>query len=94
MSQSDVIATTFVAGSSPGTAVDYRARVRSLYYVAGSSAGTIVLKDGASGDTLLTVATAATDGAHNVVVPDQGVLFPNEIHCTLTNVVSVTIFHS
>jgi hypothetical protein len=91
---SDVKATNFVAASSPGTAVNHRARVRSINYVSAASAGSIVLKNGSTGDTLLTVVTPAGIGGHDVVIPDQGVLFADEVYCTLTNVTSVTIFHS
>ncbi len=92
--QSDVLATNFVAADSPDTAVDHRARVRSINYVASASAGSIVLKNGSTGATVLTVVTPAAVGGHDVVIPDQGILFTDEIYCTLTNVTSVTIFHS
>ena len=92
--QNDIKATNFVAASSPDTAINHRARVRSLNYVSGASAGSIVLKNGSTGDTLLTVVTPAGVGGHDVVIPDNGILFADEVYCTLTNVTSVTIFHS
>ncbi len=92
--ESDVKATNFVAASSPDTAVDYRARVRSINYVSAASAGSIELKDGASGAVLLKVVTPAGVGGHDVVIPGQGILFSDEVYCTLSNVTSVTIFHS
>lgn len=92
--QNDIKATNFVAASSPDTAVNHRARVRSLNYVASASAGSIVLKNGSTGDTLLTIVTPASVGGHDVVIPDAGILFADEVYCTLTNVTSVTIFHS
>jgi len=92
--QSDIVATNFVAASSPATAVNHRARVRSLNYVSSASAGSIVLKNASTGATLLTVVTPAGVGGHDVVIPDSGILFSDEVYCTLTNVTSVTIFHS
>ena len=91
---SDVKATNFVAASSPDTAVNHRARVRSINYVSAASAGSIVLKNASTGATLLTVVTPAGVGGHDVVIPGDGILFSDEVYCTLTNVTSVTIFHS
>jgi len=92
--QNDIKATNFVAASSPDTAINHRARVRSINYVSSASAGSIVLKNGSTGATLLTVVTPAGIGGHDVVIPDAGILFSDQVYCTLTNVTSVTIFHS
>ena len=52
---SDITTTTVTAD---GVAVNHPARVKSIYYIRGASAGSIVLKDGgASGTTLLTLTT-------------------------------------
>ena len=52
---SDITATTVTAD---GVAVNHPARVKSIYYIRGASAGSVVLKDGgASGTTLLTMTT-------------------------------------
>ena len=52
---SDITTTTVTAD---GVAVNHPARVKSIYYIRGSSAGSIVLKDGgSSGTTLLTLTT-------------------------------------
>lgn len=91
---SDIKASVFVSADSPGTVVNHRARLRGLSYISTTSAGSIVFKDGASGATLLELKTPAAVGQLDVIIPDHGILFTNQIHCTLTNVTAVTVFHS
>jgi len=43
---------------------------------------------------LLELKTPAGVGQSDVIIPDQGILFSNQIYCTLTNVTAVTVFHS
>ena len=92
--QSDIKASVFVAADSPDTVVNHRARLRGMSYISSASAGSIVFKDGASGATLLELKTPAGVGQSDVIIPDQGILFSNQIYCTLTNVTAVTVFHS
>lgn len=92
VSAKTITSTGYVTGSASLAAP---ARVKGVYYVAGSSAGSIVLKDGgASGTTLMTIATPASATATEyVAVPSSGVRFPTDVHATLTNVTSLTVFH-
>jgi hypothetical protein len=76
--------------------VTFRARIKSIYALCGSNAGSVVLRDGsASGPILLTLPTPAASGVGSVsfLVPDQGILAENGIHGTLTNTASITIFY-
>jgi len=91
--QNDVKAVTLLLGASPSEVISSRARIRGINYVATASAGTILLEDGAGTD-LLSLVTPAAVGSHDVVLPDQGILFKDEVNCTLTNVTAVTIFYS
>ncbi len=87
-----ITSTGFVTGSSSNA---QPARVKTIYYVASGTAGSIVLKDGgSSGTTLMTIATPASATATEVVyIPEGGVRFRTDVHATLTNVTSVTVFH-
>ncbi len=87
-----ITSTGFVTGSASLAAP---ARVKGIYYVAAGSAGSIVLKDGgASGTTLMTIATPASATATEyIAVPGNGVRFPTDVHATMTNVTSLTVFH-
>lgn len=80
--------------TSSNTVVGSPARVRSIYYTANASAGSIVVKDGGSGGTtVISVATPAS-GYGSVVIPADGVLCSSNVYLALTNIASVTVFYS
>jgi len=82
------------ATASSNTAViEGPTRVKSFYYNANASVGSIVLKDGGSGgSTIVTVAVPA-NGFGTVYIPGDGIRFSTNVYTVLTNVASVTIFH-
>lgn len=92
LSAKTVSATGFITGSS---GVAQPARVKTIYYVASGTAGTITLKDGgSSGATKIVIATPASATATEVVyIPDSGVRFSTDVHATIADVTSVTVFH-
>ena len=63
------------------------------FYINSTTAGTLVLKDGgASGTTLMSIATVANGEPFSVVIPANGVLFETDVHATLSNA-AVTVFY-
>lgn len=72
-----------------------RVRIKGIYAVCGASAGSVVITDGASGATLLTLntPTAANAGSIYMLVPDQGILADNAVYGTVTNTASTVIFY-
>jgi hypothetical protein len=79
--------------TSSNVVVGGPARVRGIHYLANTSPGSIVVKDGGSGGTtVLTVATAA-NAYGNVVIPGDGILCSSNVYAALTNVVSATIIY-
>lgn len=85
--------------SADGIAINHPARVKSIYYVRASTAGSIVLKDGGStGTTILTLTTPASgsgqDSSATVSIPDNGLKFDDNVYVDVTNVSSVTLFHA
>jgi len=72
-----------------------RTRVKAVYIVPSGSAGSVVFRDGGSGGaivmTLNTVASA-TQPTY-MLIPAQGALFVTNVHGTVTNVTSATIFY-
>jgi len=93
---SDITATTVTAD---GVAVNHAARVKSIYYIRTSTAGSVVLKDGgASGSTLLSLTVPATEAGEdesNVLsIPSDGIRFSTNVYVDVTNVSSVTLFHA
>ena len=92
--QSDVQTTRVSAdGYITGTASKAQpARVKAVYYVASGTAGTIALKDGASGSTLVTVDTPPSATATDQVwFPENGIRFSDRVYCDVTNVSFVTV---
>ena len=72
-----------------------RVRIKGIYAVCGASAGSVVITDGQSGNTLLTLntPTAANAGTTYMLVPDQGILAENGLYGTVTNTASTVIFY-
>ena len=72
-----------------------RARVKAVYMVPSATAGSVVFKDGgASGTTVITLNTVASATQPTYLIfPGEGVLFSTNVHGTVTNVTSVTIFY-
>ena len=72
-----------------------RTRVKAVYMVPTGTGGSVVFRDGGSGGavvmTLNTVASA-TQPTY-ILIPGQGALFVTNVHGTVTNVTSVTIFY-
>jgi hypothetical protein len=82
--------------TSSDVAIDGRTRLNGLYYTCGSTASTIDLYNGASatGTPLVSIATPAAAGAHNVIISDGGVLFSEGIYADLgANVESASLVY-
>ena len=72
-----------------------RARVKAVYMVPSGTAGSVVFKNGGSGGTAvmtLNTVASATQPTY-LILPGEGVLFSTNVHGTVTNVGSVTIFY-
>jgi len=72
-----------------------RTRVKAVYMVPSATAGSVVFKNGgASGTTIMTLNTVASATQPTYVLfPGEGVLFSTNVHGTVTNVTSATIFY-
>ena len=78
-----------------GTLVASRSRIKAMTISCTTAGvGSVVLKDGGSGGTAkVTINTPAVAEIFNVLIPAEGVLFETDVHATLTNVSSVTVFY-
>ena len=74
--------------------INGRTRVQAIYYVSTTSAGYIRLYDGTDStpDPEVTLASPASAGAVDVILPDAGLLFKEGVYMDLSNVTSVTLF--
>jgi hypothetical protein len=72
-----------------------RSRVKAIYIVPAAGAGSVVLRDGgASGPIKTTVNTlAASTSSTYLLMPGEGLLFNSDIHATVTDIVSLTVFY-
>lgn len=89
------LAATGVFKTQSNADCGFRTRIKGIYAVCGTSAGSIVITDGNGGNTLLTINTPAVADAGSVyfLVPDQGVLAENGLYGTVTNTASTVIFY-
>lgn len=79
--------------SNNTTVIAAPARVRSMYYTANASAGSIVLKNGGSSGTAMVTVAVPANGYGTIYIPGDGVRFENNVYTELTNVASVTVFY-
>lgn len=83
-----------VTVTATGTAYAGRARLKGLNYIATTTAGSIVVRDGgATGSVVLNLATPAVADAYDLIIPDDGILCSTNMHVTLTNVTSLTMIY-
>ena len=81
--------------TSTGTIQSGRTRLLSIYYVGHASARTLTFKDGGgSGTQKLVITTPAGSAAdqYQINMPLDGILFKTDMHLTISNVTSVTVF--
>lgn len=95
MFQFDVRSKTMTSTDATGIGQP-RARIKAIYYVAGT-AGSISFKDGGSGGTekilLATPASTAGNGSTYILIPGDGVMFEADPYLTITGPTSVTFFY-
>ena len=97
--QTDVLASQVLTVdgqfTNQASATITRARVKAVYIVPASSAGSVVFKDGgASGTTRLTLNTVGSVTQPTYLLfPGEGVLFSTNIYADVTSIGSVTIFY-
>jgi hypothetical protein len=73
----------------------YRSRIKGIYAVCGTSAGSVVITNTATGETLLTVNTPAVAnvGSIYMLVPGEGILVETSLYGTVTNTASIVVFY-
>ena len=72
-----------------------RTRIKAVYIVPTGTGGSVIFKDGgSSGTTVMTLNTVASATQPTYLLfPGEGVLFSTNVHGTVANVGSVTIFY-
>ena len=97
--QTDVLASVPLTGTGQFTnqtpTALGRTRIKAVYMVPTGTAGSVVCRDGGSGGaTVITLNTVASATQPTYLIfPGEGVLFSTDVHGTVANVGSVTIFY-
>ena len=88
--QTDIKAVSLAAS---GTAFNQRTRIRGALIEPGTSAGSVVFRDGgSSGTVVMTINTSANGETFSMVIPADGIVFQTDAYVTLTNA-KVTVFY-
>ena len=68
-----------------------RVRVKSVIITGGAGAGTARFLDASGGNLLLELDTGSNSNMTNVILPGEGILFPNGVWYTATSVVPIGV---
>ena len=68
-----------------------RTRVKSVVITGGAGAGVAKFLDASGGNVLLELDTGSNSNMTNVILPGEGILFPNGVWYTATAVVPVGV---
>jgi hypothetical protein len=83
--------------NASGSVYAARARIKGFSICAtASTAGTLQLKDGGSGGTVMVeidIPSNSNPNSFYILVPGEGVLCSTNIYASLTNIASVTVFY-
>jgi hypothetical protein len=66
--------------------IGYRVRVRSVAITGGAGAGSAKFLDASGGNVLLELDTGSNSNMTNVLIPGEGILFPNGVWYTSASV--------
>lgn len=97
MSMQTDVKSAHTAGAQTNQAlISGRVRVKSVVLTGGAGTGTAKFLDASGGNVLLELHTAANSNVANILIPGEGVLFPNGVWYTSTAVVpiAVTVFYA
>jgi hypothetical protein len=73
-----------------------RARIKTIYAINGTNAGSVVIREGGSGGkVLITVNTAASGTAGYTIIPmpGEGILCESGLHGTVSDTTSMTLIY-
>ena len=80
--------------SATATVFSGRTRLKGVLVTPGSTAGTVVVRDGgASGTTIFSTATLASGTPFSMLIPGEGVLCLTDIHVTITGTATTAVVY-
>ena len=81
-----------VRRASTGTVRSGRLRLKAVTVSTSAADARLVLKNASGGATLFDMDFAADNTDEQIYIPDNGIIFEDECHVTLTNCTSITCF--
>tara|TARA_E500000318_G_C3395298_1_gene147608 strand:- start:204 stop:503 length:300 start_codon:yes stop_codon:yes gene_type:complete len=92
---SDVKTASTISSATGGASlVSGRSRMRGYVIAGGTSDGTVTFRNGSSSGDTIFIAPCNANDTETLNIPDNGILFEDGIHATLSNIDRVTVFHS
>jgi hypothetical protein len=71
--------------------IGYRVRIKAVIITGGAGAGVAKFLDASGGNILLELDTGSNSNMTNVLLPGEGILFPNGVWYTATGTVPIGI---
>tara|TARA_R110002126_G_scaffold43336_1_gene124253 strand:+ start:392 stop:685 length:294 start_codon:yes stop_codon:yes gene_type:complete len=96
MSMQTDVKSAHTAGAQTNQAlISGRARIKSVVITGGAGAGIARFLDASGGNILIELDTGSNSNMTNVIIPGEGVLFPNGVWYTSVAVVptGITVFY-
>ena len=91
MMQTDVKSTHTGGAQTNQALLSGRTRIKSVLLTGGAGAGAAKFLDASGGNVLLEIDTGANSNLTNVILPGEGILFPNGVWYTAVAVVPIGV---
>jgi hypothetical protein len=91
MMQTDVKSTHTGGAQTNQALLSGRTRIKSVLITGGAGAGAAKFLDASGGNVLLEIDTGANSNLTNVILPGEGILFPNGVWYTAVAVVPIGV---
>jgi len=91
MMQTDVKSTHTGGAQTNQALLSGRIRIKSVIIAGGAGSGAAKFLDASGGNVLLEVDTGANSNLTNVILPGEGILFPNGVWYTAVEVVPIGV---
>ena len=77
--------------TATGQVFDQSTRVKGVVLTGTATAGTVVIRDGGGSGVIRLQLDILANAEKDIMLPENGIWFRNDVHVTLTNVASVVV---
>jgi hypothetical protein len=78
--------------TATGTLFDQRTRIKGVVLTGTAGAGSAIFRDGGAGGTIVLQLDILANAEKDIGIPGEGILCQNDVHVTLSGVLSVVAF--